>query len=123
MNLMTPADKAKQIQFHERFIPGLKARFTEAELNAMTDADLLALLPDACKPTPVVQESRALLKQLLRADNLDTDNLANAAAGTKCFKCRGTDVEYTAVQTRSADEPMTIFYHCVNPLCRARWHV
>jgi len=123
MSLTHPADKLKQIQFHERFIPGLRERFTETQLNQMTDADFLALLPDTCKPTPVVQESRALLKQLLRADNLDTDNLAAATTGTKCFKCRGTDVEYTAVQTRSADEPMTIFYHCVNPLCRARWHV
>jgi len=120
---MNPADKLKQIQFHERYIPGLKTRFTAAELNAMTDADFLVLLPEKCQPQPVVQESRALLKQLLQATNLDTDNLAAASTGTKCFKCRGTDVEYTAVQTRSADEPMTIFYHCMNPLCRARWHV
>ena len=120
---MTPADKQKQIDFHVKFIPDLRERFGEAELMNMTDADLLALLPDAQKPKGVTHQSRLFLRELLRTDNLDVDNLASAATGTKCPKCRGTDVEYTAVQTRSADEPMTIFYHCVNPLCRARWHI
>jgi transcription elongation factor S-II len=37
----------------------------------------------------------------------------------KCSKCKSTQIEYTQLQTRSADEPMTTFFHCQN--CGKRW--
>lgn len=37
----------------------------------------------------------------------------------KCGKCKKNSVEYTEKQIRSADEPMTVFYHCTN--CGHRW--
>jgi DNA-directed RNA polymerase subunit M/transcription elongation factor TFIIS len=37
----------------------------------------------------------------------------------KCFSCGKKEVSTTEQQTRSADEPMTIFYECLN--CGKRW--
>lgn len=36
-----------------------------------------------------------------------------------CRKCKSTKCTYTQVQTRSADESMTIFVTCLN--CKCRW--
>ena len=37
----------------------------------------------------------------------------------KCGKCRNNKISYYELQTRSADEPMTIFIQCLN--CGKRW--
>lgn len=36
-----------------------------------------------------------------------------------CPKCQKTEAEYYQLQTRSADEPATTFYHCLS--CGHRW--
>ena len=40
---------------------------------------------------------------------------------TKCMKCGSDDVFYYQKQTRSADEPMTVFYQCQADTCMHRW--
>ena len=37
----------------------------------------------------------------------------------QCGKCKQFKVDYFQKQTRGADEPMTVFCHCLN--CGARW--
>jgi DNA-directed RNA polymerase subunit M/transcription elongation factor TFIIS len=37
----------------------------------------------------------------------------------QCGKCKQHKVDYFQKQTRGADEPMTVFCHCLN--CGARW--
>jgi len=37
----------------------------------------------------------------------------------KCGKCKKRECSYYEVQTRSADEPMTVFVSCLN--CKNRW--
>jgi len=37
----------------------------------------------------------------------------------QCFGCKKRKCTYYELQTRSADEPMTIFIHCLN--CGKRW--
>jgi len=41
----------------------------------------------------------------------------------KCPRCKQWKSTYTEVQTRSADEPMTIFATCVNPQCKHQWRM
>jgi DNA-directed RNA polymerase subunit M/transcription elongation factor TFIIS len=41
----------------------------------------------------------------------------------KCPRCKQRKCSYTEVQTRSADEPMTIFVTCVNPKCKHQWRM
>ncbi|GAB4861949.1 hypothetical protein Ancab_037204 [Ancistrocladus abbreviatus] len=38
-----------------------------------------------------------------------------------CPKCRHGKAAYQQMQTRSADEPMTIFYKCLNSMCGHQW--
>jgi len=39
----------------------------------------------------------------------------------KCGRCGGRECTYYELQTRSADEPMTIFITCLNKDCGKRW--
>ena len=38
-----------------------------------------------------------------------------------CPKCEHKRAYFMQIQTRSADEPMTVFYKCCNPVCGHRW--
>ncbi|XP_071519495.1 DNA-directed RNA polymerase III subunit RPC10 [Panulirus ornatus] len=38
-----------------------------------------------------------------------------------CPKCANPRAYFMQVQTRSADEPMTVFYKCCSPSCGHRW--
>lgn len=40
-------------------------------------------------------------------------------AGTKCSRCHSTDIHFNFKQTRSADEPTTVFCSCAQ--CGKRW--
>ena len=47
------------------------------------------------------------------------DEIKNLKGAFKCGKCKTFKTNYTQVQTRSADEPMTTFVDCLN--CGNRW--
>jgi DNA-directed RNA polymerase III subunit RPC11 len=38
-----------------------------------------------------------------------------------CAKCKGTEAYFLQIQIRSADEPMTVFYKCINTSCGHQW--
>jgi hypothetical protein len=42
-------------------------------------------------------------------------------AGTQCGRCRSRDIKFEMLQTRSADEPMSIF--CTCDRCGKRWRM
>ncbi|RKP14321.1 POLR3K [Piptocephalis cylindrospora] len=46
----------------------------------------------------------------------NVDSIAEA-----CPKCENPRAYYRQVQTRSADEPMTVFYKCTNYDCQHQW--
>ena len=52
---------------------------------------------------------------VLRENGLDPDK----AGEHTCSKCKGTKTSSYALQTRSADEPMTVFVTCLT--CGKRW--
>jgi DNA-directed RNA polymerase subunit M/transcription elongation factor TFIIS len=56
-----------------------------------------------------------LRDQVMKANGLDP----NAAGEFTCRKCKGTKTSHYAMQTRSSDEPMTVFVKCLG--CNARW--
>ncbi|VDO28211.1 unnamed protein product [Onchocerca flexuosa] len=39
----------------------------------------------------------------------------------RCPRCSGDRAYFMQLQTRSADEPMTVFYRCANSECAYRW--
>jgi transcription elongation factor S-II len=58
-------------------------------------------------------------KQFQREQRLLEGNKANATDQFFCTRCHKRQCTYYELQTRSADEPMTIFIQCVN--CGKRW--
>jgi DNA-directed RNA polymerase subunit M/transcription elongation factor TFIIS len=58
-------------------------------------------------------------KMFQREQRLLEGNKANATDQFKCGRCHKRECTYYELQTRSADEPMTIFIQCVN--CGKRW--
>ena len=58
-------------------------------------------------------------KQFQREQRLLEGNKANATDQFFCQRCHKRQCTYYELQTRSADEPMTIFIQCVN--CGKRW--
>lgn len=49
------------------------------------------------------------------------DNGLDPSKGTefKCYKCKSNKCTFYALQTRSSDEPMTLFVTCLN--CGNNW--
>lgn len=53
--------------------------------------------------------------KVMKANGLDP----NAAGEFTCRKCKGTKTSHYSMQTRSSDEPMTVFVKCLG--CGTRW--
>jgi DNA-directed RNA polymerase subunit M/transcription elongation factor TFIIS len=58
-------------------------------------------------------------KQLIREQKILEGNKSRATDQFKCKKCGKRECTYYEMQTRSADEPMTIFITCLN--CGKHW--
>lgn len=58
-------------------------------------------------------------KQLIREQKILEGNKSRATDQFKCKKCGKRESTYYEMQTRSADEPMTIFITCLN--CGKHW--
>jgi DNA-directed RNA polymerase subunit M/transcription elongation factor TFIIS len=58
-------------------------------------------------------------RQMLREQKLLEGNKGAATDRFKCNRCGKRECSYYEMQTRSADEPMTIFISCLN--CGKRW--
>lgn len=66
------------------------------------------------------ERNRELAERLFqREQRLLEGNKANATDQFFCSRCHKRQCTYYELQTRSADEPMTIFIQCVN--CGKRW--
>jgi len=51
----------------------------------------------------------------------DVEWSSKTTAGQKCEKCGNEEAFFYELQTRSADEPATIFFQCSNSKCRHQW--
>ncbi|KAL8114033.1 uncharacterized protein LOC141668609 [Apium graveolens] len=79
--------------------------------------------PYVCNIEPKVKIKRKHKLVTKQTDPvIENDDFKNAATTeAKCPQCGFGKAAYQQFQTRSADEPMTIFYWCMNEKCRARW--
>lgn len=89
----------------DRYIDG---EFTMKELGHMTDYEL--------QPENWIKLTN---EQLEREQNILEGNKGNTTDIYKCGRCKKRECSYYMLQTRSADEPMTIFITCHN--CGNRW--
>ena len=60
-----------------------------------------------------------ILKNARKMELLSQENNQQGTSQFKCGKCKKNNCTYFQLQTRSADEPMTTFVHCLN--CNNRW--
>ncbi|XP_057449065.1 uncharacterized protein LOC130740462 [Lotus japonicus] len=82
--------------------------------------------PACAYVVPIGKEVKIKRKQRLVRKEIDPvisyDEMKNApTADVRCQKCSHDKAAYTEFQTRSADEPATIFYLCLNEKCRYQW--
>ena len=85
-----------------------KGDLTFDHLRAMNDTDLCPHLYNEMRD-----------RQLQREQSQLEGNKAMATTKFKCNRCEKRECTYYELQTRSADEPMTIFISCLN--CGKRW--
>jgi transcription elongation factor S-II len=60
-----------------------------------------------------------IIKNARKMELLSQENNQQGTSQFKCGKCKKNNCTYFQLQTRSADEPMTTFVHCLN--CNNRW--
>ena len=94
------------------------------------DFSLLVGLDDAAlnPMCPVWAEQAAYNQQLADAEELlsvfakdSGDRSVDERSSIQCSRCKSYDIDIECKQTRSSDEPMTIFCECLNPTCGAKW--
>ena len=66
-----------------------------------------------------LKKSRELVHEKMTRDAMPYNKQAATTDQFKCGKCKERKCTYYQMQTRSADEPLTTFVHCVN--CDNRW--
>ncbi|KAK2811995.1 hypothetical protein FQN50_001703 [Emmonsiellopsis sp. PD_5] len=95
--------------------PGLRVRVLS---NEVTPDKFVRMTHDELKSDERREEERRIQKE-----NMDKAMVAKAersiSTSLQCGKCGQKKVTYTEAQTRSADEPMTLFCTCV--VCGKSW--
>ncbi|PGH09642.1 transcription elongation factor S-II [Polytolypa hystricis UAMH7299] len=95
--------------------PGLRVRVLT---NEVTPDHFVRMTDDELKSAERLEEERKIVKE-----NMDKAMVAKAersvSTSLQCGKCGQRKVTYTEAQTRSADEPMTLFCTCV--VCGKSW--
>ena len=70
------------------------------------------------------QYPQSRIAEFFRVQNISKDLLMHGGAsfgGIVCRKCKTQNPLIWQRQTRSADEAMTVFFLCKNPVCGNRW--
>jgi len=73
-----------------------------------------ALYPDG----PYAKEIEIGIHKQLRKEYMNNEK-KNQDGFFKCGRCKSMKTTYYQMQTRSADEPMTVFVSCLN--CERNW--
>ncbi|KAG0045926.1 DNA-directed RNA polymerase III subunit RPC10 [Gryganskiella cystojenkinii] len=82
-----------------------------------------------CQTCPYVYPIAKTIVQRKRLDRKQVDDVLGGDEAWQnvdqtealCPKCEFDRAYYMQIQTRSADEPMTTFYKCVNLQCGWQW--
>lgn len=95
-----------------------KVLVTKLKKNKITPHDLIHLQPwELCK-----EHWEQILEEQNKTDKIVMEKTA-ACTSTQftCAKCKGNETSTYQCQTRSADEPMTIFVTCIK--CNNTWRM
>jgi len=129
-DIMAYKEKARSLSFNLKRNPALRSNIltgsvSPTNLTSMTSEQLATQEKKAVreKLEQDIQESRRLDWDQANEDKINEmcgikGDLLNASLFT-CSRCKSTKTTSTQKQTRSADEPMTVFVLCLN--CGKRW--
>jgi DNA-directed RNA polymerase subunit M/transcription elongation factor TFIIS len=104
--------KTRSISFNLKNSPLLQKQVID---NTLDPAWIVIATPRQLWPEKWcnVQLPTYLQREIVKED------LTNVTSIFKCGRCKQRKCNYTQVQTRSADEPMSVFVHCL--FCDNRW--
>ena len=94
----------------------------------LENADQFRLYCNACPYVQCITERTTVQVALKRKEVDDVlggeEAWQNARQTSQalCPKCNGKTAYYMELQTRSADEPSTIYYRCADFSCKTRWN-
>ncbi|KJE96466.1 hypothetical protein CAOG_06789 [Capsaspora owczarzaki ATCC 30864] len=82
-----------------------------------------------CATCPYVYQVQSMIGNMREMNKKEVDDVMGRESDwdnvdqtdANCPKCGHTKAYYRQVQTRSADEPMTIFLRCSNMECKHNW--
>lgn len=114
-------EKCTQILYNLKAFPSLALQYDPEILISLDDVTL-----DPSSPALLLREARqqrekgaqALLELMTKEDPID---IIDPRSSIRCARCKSYDLDIDCKQTRSADEPMTVFCKCRNPDCGAFW--
>lgn len=96
--------------------PALKEKIVSKKLKPM---DVITMQPEQLWPDgPRATAIEKKIHKELRKQAL-IDEVKNQKGLFKCGRCKSMKTTYYEMQTRSADEPMTVFVSCLN--CGKNW--
>jgi DNA-directed RNA polymerase subunit M/transcription elongation factor TFIIS len=114
------ASKCKQLAFALKQNGSfLVQRYEPCQLVALDDALLAEGTPQEKKRKEFEVRVDACRKLMSNTDIFDDMNISTAIA--KCSWCKGTNISFNPLQTRSADEGMNIYCLCQTPGCGNSW--
>jgi len=110
--------KFLQIQYNVNNAPCLKNKILNGDVKASSIVDLSpqGLWPDG--PWAAMKEV-CVTKDMKKEYNSNVLKDPTYKGIFKCGRCKSYKTTYYEMQTRSADEPMTVFITCHN--CDSRW--
>mmetsp|Transcript_32529 Transcript_32529/g.37674 ORF Transcript_32529/g.37674 Transcript_32529/m.37674 type:complete len:323 (-) Transcript_32529:237-1205(-) len=122
--------KARQLNFNLKKNVALRGNLTDGNVTVQ---ELIKMTPQQLATSEKREEQESIAKAMEESRRLDWDtaneskinemcgikgDLLNASLFT-CGRCKSPKTTSTQKQTRSADEPMTVFVLCTN--CGLRW--
>lgn len=105
-------EKLRQVYWNVRKAPGLLETYSPAQLVCLDNATM-------AKDTDVEAWEAGFNRKLEREEELSSRPPPVSSNLVRCRKCKSQDVSTNQVQTRGADEAMTVFHECNN--CGIRW--
>ena len=108
--------KFLQLQHNVKNSPVLKGWIVDKKIKTK---DVIDMRPEDLWPDgPYAKTMEAGIHKQLRKEYINNEK-KNQDGFFKCGRCKSMKTTYYQMQTRSADEPMTVFVSCLN--CEKNW--
>ena len=109
--------KFLQIQYNLRQSPELKTQIREKKVKT---TDVIKMGPEKLWfDGPYAKRIEEKIHLDMRKQYVEKEAKENLVGFFKCGRCKSMKTTYFQMQTRSADEPMTVFVSCLN--CEKNW--